>query len=148
MQHLVSGGVVQHQADSFGRVQPRWDRNQFMLWQAGEFRVGAVDRQRGNDLARFESSDPVSEPIHHANQIPTWCEGKRRRFGMNALAHHDVGQGNTRGEHSYPHFTMLWLGALFLNEQKFLGPAVVTDDDALVLHGPVPPAPASMSRRG
>ena len=97
-----------------------------------------MDWQSGNALARFGFTDSIPEPVHCANQIPTWGEGKRRSFGMNALAHHDVGEGNTGSQHSYPHFTMLRLGALFLNDPKFFGASVVTDDDALVLHGPVP----------
>jgi hypothetical protein len=56
-----------------------------------------VDRQRGNYLAWFDSSDTVAEPIHHSNQIPPRCEGQRGRFGMNALARHYVGQGDTCG---------------------------------------------------
>ena len=62
---------------------------------------------------------------------------------MNAFAHHEVGQGNTGGLHSDPHFTRLRLGTVLFNHPKFLGPTVVADDDALMLHGPVPPAPAS-----
>jgi hypothetical protein len=58
---------------------------------------------------------------------------------MNALAHHHVGQGDTCSPHSHPHFTALRLGALFFNCPKFIGPAVVTDDDARVSHGRLPP---------
>jgi hypothetical protein len=45
------------------------------LRQADELRVSAVDRQRGNYLAWFDSRDTVAEPIHHANQIPPRREG-------------------------------------------------------------------------
>src|SRR5438034_11220749 len=41
--------------------------------------------------------------------------------------------------HSHPHFTILRLGALFFNDPKCIGPAVVSDDDARVSHGPLPP---------
>jgi hypothetical protein len=54
---------------------------------------------------------------------------------MDAFARHYVGQGNTRGEHSYAHFTMFGLGPLFFNHPKCFGPAVVSDDDARVSHG-------------
>jgi hypothetical protein len=37
------------------------------LRQADELGVGAADRQRGNDLAWFDSGDTGAEPIHHAN---------------------------------------------------------------------------------
>ena len=57
---------------------------------------------------------------------------------MNALAHHDVGQGDARGQHSHAHFTVLGLGALFLNHLKGVGAAVASDDDARVFHGPLP----------
>ncbi len=57
---------------------------------------------------------------------------------MNALAHHDVGQGDTCGQHSHPHFTVLRFGALFFKHLKGIGPAVVSDDDARVSHGPLP----------
>jgi hypothetical protein len=56
---------------------------------------------------------------------------------MNALAHHQVGQGDTCSQHSDPHFTVLWVGALFFKHLKCIGPAVVVDDDAGVFHGPL-----------
>jgi len=62
---------------------------------------------------------------------------------MNALARHQVGQGNTRGQHSHPHFTVLWLGALFFEHLKCIGPAVVRNDDARVFHGPLPRLPGA-----
>jgi hypothetical protein len=77
---------------------------------------------------------PVPEPIHNANQIPTRREGHQRRLGMNALARHYVGQRDTCGQYSHPNFTILWLGALFFNHPKWIGPAVVSDDDARVSH--------------
>ena len=49
---------------------------------------------------------------------------------MNALACHDVGQGDACGEHFHAHFTILRLGPLFFSHPKFIGPAVVSDDDA------------------
>src|SRR6185436_5915125 len=111
-----------------------------------ELRVRTVDRQRSNDLARFESKNTVAEPVHYANQIPPRREWQPGRLGMNALAHHDVGQGYPRSQHSHSHFTVLRLGALFFEHLKCFGPAVVTHDNARVLHGPVPPAPASTQR--
>jgi hypothetical protein len=57
-------------------------------------------------------------------------------FGMNALARHCVGQADTGGQHSQPHFTILRLGALFFNQAQCVGPAVMSDDDARVHHGP------------
>jgi hypothetical protein len=62
---------------------------------------------------------------------------------MNALAHHQVGQGNTRSQHSHPHFTVFRLGALFFEHLKCIGPAVVSNDDARVFHGPLPRLPRS-----
>ena len=53
---------------------------------------------------------------------------------MNALARHYVGQGDACGLHSYPHFTILRLGALFFNDAKCIGSAVVSNDDAGVPH--------------
>jgi hypothetical protein len=79
--------------------------------------------------------DAGAEPVHYANQVPTGREGQPWSLGMNALARHDVGQGDARGQHSYPHFTALGLGALFFNHPKFLGPAVMTDEDARLSHG-------------
>src|SRR5690242_17029705 len=77
----------------------------------------------------------VAEPIYLANQVPPRRVGHRGRFGMDALARHYVGQGNTRGEHSDPHFTMLGLGAFLFDHPKCVGPTVVSDDDARVFHG-------------
>jgi hypothetical protein len=53
---------------------------------------------------------------------------------MNALPRHDVGQGDACGKHSHPHFTILWLWALFFDHPKSIGAAVVSDDDARVSH--------------
>ena len=54
---------------------------------------------------------------------------------MNALAHHQVGQGDSRGQDSHAHFATLWVGTLLFDHMKRIGPAVVRDDDARVLHG-------------
>ena len=135
MQHLVRRDVVQHETDSLGSVQPGWHRNQLTLRQADKLRVSAVDRQRGNYLALFDSRDTVAQPIHHANQIPPWCEGQPGRFRMYALARHDVGQGDACGQHSHPHFTMLRLRARFFNHSQCIGSAVVRDDDARLSRG-------------
>ena len=94
-------------------------------------------------LAWFDSGDTGAEPIHYANQIPPRREGHWRRFGMNALARHYVGQGDACGQHSHPHFTILRLGALFFNHPKFIGPAVVSNDDARVSHRPLPRLPGA-----
>jgi hypothetical protein len=139
MQHLVSRDVVQHETDSLGGVQPGWHRNQFTLREADELRVSTVDRQRGNYLAWFDSSDTVAEPIHHANQIPPRREGHWGRFGMNALARHYVGQRDACGQHSHPHFTTLRLGALFFNYPECVGPTVVSDDNARESHEALAP---------
>ena len=54
---------------------------------------------------------------------------------MNTLARHDVGHGHTCGLHPHPRFTGLRLGGLFFNHPKRIGPAILRDDDARVLHG-------------
>jgi hypothetical protein len=135
MQHLVRRDVVQHEADSLGGVQPGWHRNQLTLWQADELGVSTGDRQRGDYLAWFDSRDTVAESIHHANKIPPRRKGQRRRLGMNTFAHQQVGQGDACGQHSHPHFPILRLRALFFYHPKFIGPTVVSDDDARVSHG-------------
>ena len=53
---------------------------------------------------------------------------------MNTLARHYIRQGDARGQHSHPHFTTLRLGALFLNDVKDIGSAVVSNDDARMFH--------------
>jgi len=53
---------------------------------------------------------------------------------MNALAHHQVGRGNTSGQHSYSDFTTLWLEALFLKQLKCIEFSVLSDDDPDVAH--------------
>src|SRR4029078_1638901 len=138
VQHLVRGDIVQNEADSLCVVQPAWHWDQFMLGQADKLCIRTKNRQRGNDLAWFDSGDNVTEPIYHANQIPSRREGQAGSLGMNAFAHHEVRQGNTRSLHPDSHFTTLRLGTLFFNHPKFLGPTVVADDDALMLHGPAP----------
>ena len=69
MQHLVRRDVVQHETDGLGGVQPGWHRHQFTLRQADELCVRPVYRQRGNDLAWFDSRDTVAEPIHMRIQV-------------------------------------------------------------------------------
>jgi hypothetical protein len=106
-----------------------------------------VDRHCGNDLARFASwfaswftsNDTLAELVHYTHQVPPRREGQRGRFGMNALARHYVGQGDTGGQNSHPHFTTLRLGALLFNHLQCIGPAVVGDDDSPVSHGPLTP---------
>jgi hypothetical protein len=122
MQHLVRRDVVQDEADSLGGVQPRRHRNQFTLRQADELRVRTIDRQRANYLAWFDSGDTGAEPIHPANQIPPWREGQPGRLGMDALAHQQVGQGDTCGQHSHPHLTILWLGHSSSTTRSASGP--------------------------
>src|SRR5262249_32999216 len=55
MQHLVRRDVVEHEADALGRIEPGWHRHELTVRQTDELRVRAVDRQRGNDLARLDS---------------------------------------------------------------------------------------------
>ena len=57
-----------------------------------------------------------------------------------SFARHDIGQGDTRGLHSHPHFAGLRLGAVFLDYAHHLGPAVASDLDARVPHGLCPPS--------
>ena len=144
MQHLIRGDVVQNEGDGLGGVQPRWHRNEHALRQADELRVCAVYGHRRNDLARLQPRATVAEAIDLAHQIPPRRVGHRGGFGVDALARHDVGHGNSRREHSDPHLPPLRLGAVFLNHPKGVGPAVVSDDDAHVFHGHRPPlgAPA------
>src|SRR5690349_2825537 len=100
MQHLIRRYVVQHKADSFGSVDSGWHRNQFTLWQANKLRIPASDRQRGNYLTWFDSNGSFAESIDHTDEVPTRRERQSRRLGMNTLAHHYVGQRNTRSQHS------------------------------------------------
>jgi hypothetical protein len=57
---------------------------------------------------------------------------------MNPLAHHQVGQGDTRGLHSHPYFTRLRLRAVFFKPLERIWPTVVGDDDARLFHGLLP----------
>jgi hypothetical protein len=85
-----------------------------LLWRAlnptlRQLHARTGDRQRGHCLPWFDSRDAIADRIHYTNQIPTWSEGHSGRLGMNALAHHQVGQGNTCGQHSHSDFATLWL---------------------------------------
>ena len=82
-----------------------------------------------------ETPSPIG--CHYTNQIPTWSEGHSGRLGMNALAHHQVGQGNICGQYSHSDFATLWLGALFLKQLKCIESSVVGDDDLRVPHEPL-----------
>src|SRR4029078_2538137 len=59
MEHLIGSNVIQNQADRLRWVQPNRHRYQFIFRQANELRVRAMDRQRGNCLAWFNSSNTV-----------------------------------------------------------------------------------------
>ena len=146
MQHLICRDVVQHEADRFGSIQPGWHRNQFTLRQADELRVGPVDRHRGNDKAWFDSGGTGAEPFHHTNQIPPRRKGQPGRLGMDALACHNIGQRDTRGQCPHSHFAILRLRAPFLNHPKCIGPAVVSDDDPRVSRRGLPPLPSARTR--
>ena len=61
------------------------------------------------------------------------CRFVRERI----IAHHQVGQGNTCGQHSHSDFATLWLGALFLKQPKCIESSVVGDDDLRVPHEPL-----------
>src|SRR5437773_10008757 len=110
-----------------------------MLWQADRLRVPAENWQRSNLLAWFDSGNTVPKPIDHTNHIPPRREGQSGCFGMNAFAHHYVGQGYACSLYSHPYFTLFRFRALFFNHTKFIGPAVVSDSNVLVFHGPIPP---------
>jgi hypothetical protein len=53
---------------------------------------------------------------------------------MHSLARHYVRQRDTCGLHFHPYLPNLRLRALFFNHLQRVGPAVVSDDDALVFH--------------
>ena len=84
----------------------------------------------------FDPGDAPAKLIHQADQVPSRSEGQPGGLGVDALAHHDVGQGDSCGEHLHPHFAGLRLRARLLHHPKVLGPAVVGDDNASVGHGP------------
>ena len=100
--------------------------------------------QRGNYLAWFDPRDTIAEPIDDANQFLPRRKGQRRRFGMNPLGH-DVGQGNARGQHAHRYLAGLRLRALLFHQPKFLGTAVVINDDATVSHWTFPRLPGHIS---
>jgi len=143
MQHLVCRDVVQNEAHSLGGVQAGWYGDQFTMGQADEFCVRTGDRQGGHDLTWFESRDAVAKPIHHAHQIPARRERHGGRFGVNALAHHQIRQGNAGGQHPHPHLAAFRLRALFFSHLNGIGSAIVIDDYACVSHEPSDPKPAS-----
>jgi hypothetical protein len=82
VQHLVRRDVVQHEADGLCGAQPGRHRDQLPLRQADELRIRAGDRQCGNYVARFDSRDTVTEPIHYADQVPARREGHWGSFGL------------------------------------------------------------------
>ncbi len=74
---MERGDIIQNKTDGLGGVQPGRHRHQFALRHANELGVRAVDRHRGNNLARLDSRDALAEPINHPNQIPPRCVGDR-----------------------------------------------------------------------
>jgi hypothetical protein len=58
---------------------------------------------------------------------------------MDALAHHDVGQGYARGENSHAHLAAFRFRTVFQKDAKFIGSAIVIDDDPRVGHDYLPP---------
>jgi hypothetical protein len=91
MQHLVRGNVVQDEAHGVGGVQPGRYGDDVAFRQADELRVRSADRHGGNGLVELDSGDTGAEPVHHSDEVPTRGKWHARRFGMDALARHDVG---------------------------------------------------------
>ena len=52
--HLVRRGVVEDHDESFCRVEPRRNGNQFLLWQADELGICTPHRQGSNHLSWFQ----------------------------------------------------------------------------------------------
>lgn len=148
MQHLICGDVIEYEAHRLGGVQFARHRDQLTLWQADELGVTASDWQRRDCLAGLDRRCSIAESVDDANEIPTGCERKRWCFGMDSLTHHHVRQANAGSQDLYPCFVALRLGALFFNDPKFFGPAVVCNGDAFVFHAMlVTVAPMLKSRR-
>lgn len=135
MQHLVRGDVVKDEADSLGGIELGRHRYQFVLRQADEFRVRSVNRQRRDRLARFHTSDTVTESIHETDEIPPRRVGHLRRFGVDTFARQDVRQGDACGQHFHPNLTTPRFGALLLDHLKCIRSTVVSDDDTSMFHG-------------
>ena len=55
---------------------------------------------------------------------------------MDAFARQYVWQGYTRSQNFHPHFTTLRFGTLLFDDLKFVGSAVLGDDDSCVFHKP------------
>ena len=53
MQHLISGGEVEHQADRLGRIQAWRDSNKFRFRKDDELTVAACYGQGRNGIADF-----------------------------------------------------------------------------------------------
>ncbi len=137
MQHLVGRDVVEDQADCLAGIQPGRHRDQLALGQAYKLGVGTVDWHRGDCPARLDAGDAGADTIDNAHQVPPRREGDVGRLRMDPLAGHDVGQGDPRGQHSHTRFALPGLRLFFFDHLEGIESAVMGDDDARVLHGPL-----------
>jgi hypothetical protein len=79
---------------------------------------------------------PITPPFP-SKSCACVASARGNRCAISGLIFFYVGQGDTSNPHFHPNFTILWLGALFFNHPKGIGPAVVSDDDARVSHEPL-----------
>src|SRR5271157_1495746 len=98
VQHLVSGNVIENQADGLAGIEIVRHSNEM---RGRNNRVPAVATDHGecrNSLASGEAADAVAERVDLAHDVITRSKGKRGRAGIKPVPHHDVGEGNASGD--------------------------------------------------
>ncbi len=134
MHHLISSNVVQNQTHCFGRIHSVGNRNQLLFRQADKIRVPSDDRQGCDHLAWLVCRTSITDFFHLTNQVPSRGKGSRRRFGMNALPHKQVGIRYAGSQNSQAALTHTRLGQSFRDDLQYLGPTRATNDHSCVYH--------------
>src|SRR5215207_6029326 len=70
--HLVRRGVVEDHDESFCRVEPCRNGNQFLLWQADELGICTPHWQGSNHLSWFQRVCANTWFVNYPDKIPPW----------------------------------------------------------------------------
>jgi hypothetical protein len=106
VEHLVGGGVIEHQAQRLRGIQPRRYRNQFRR----QHHVLAVPSSHGksrNCIPDLEAGNAATCALDHPDDVVTRYIGQRRNPLIQAIPHQDISVSDAGSQHSDSHFMRL-----------------------------------------
>jgi hypothetical protein len=98
VEHLVGGDIVEDEADGFGGVELIGNGDEMLSGNEGVLCVAAGHGESGYTLAESELRDSWTEGVDVADDVVARRKWKWRSFWIEAVAHEDVGVGDTGGE--------------------------------------------------